>query len=276
MPLRPLTIWLNPLLKFNRMPSRKVRRGRKARKERRPGKHRDPEDQSVLDQSVLDRSGLKWVFQIGGDQPEWTSEPDIDAITTVVRKILKPKGGLAVKFLASGAFNKVYDVSFKGKSYLMRVTLPVDPFYKTMSEVATILHVQQNSSVPVPRIVAFDASRDNPIGFEWIRMEKLPGKEVEVVWHTLSWETKEELVCKTAEYVAQLLKITTTRIGSIYPPGARPGVPCDILNQQLSLPCLLDKEHKVPDQNTNWSAGRLCTRSFFWGNNINLNIPRGP
>lgn len=135
----------------------------------------------------IDQSGLEWTDRDRGGRPIWTKEPDLDAIASVARSVLDPGGStLAVAFFAAGGFNKLYNVDCKGRSYLLRVTLPVDPFYKALSEVTTILHLQKKTDIPVPCIVAFDASRDNAIGFEWILMEKLPGQQVDKIWHTLS------------------------------------------------------------------------------------------
>ncbi|KAH7259208.1 uncharacterized protein BKA55DRAFT_562211 [Fusarium redolens] len=53
----------------------------------------------------------------------------------------------------------------------MRVSLPVDPKHKTAGEVATLKWLSQHSTMPVPRVIAFDDTRDNQIGFEWILME---------------------------------------------------------------------------------------------------------
>ena len=48
---------------------------------------------------------------------------------------------LTVKFLAEGAFNKVYTSIMK--SYIFRVTLPVEPGDKIRNEAATLDYVKQ-------------------------------------------------------------------------------------------------------------------------------------
>jgi hypothetical protein len=91
--------------------------------------------------------------------------------------------------LPGGGFNKVYTVSASGDNdgdgdgedvasqlpYIFRVTLPVEPFYKTASEVATISYVREHTHLPVPRIIAHSPIADNELGFEWMLMEKIPG-----------------------------------------------------------------------------------------------------
>jgi aminoglycoside phosphotransferase (APT) family kinase protein len=82
----------------------------------------------------------------------------------------------------------------------MRITLPVDPSNKTNSEVATNNFVRQNTDIPVPKIFAFDDSRDNELGFEWILMEMLPGATLERKWRKLSKDAKRDLVKQVAKY----------------------------------------------------------------------------
>lgn len=76
----------------------------------------------------------------------------------------------------------------------MRVSLPVDPHNETMSEVSTIDFVRQNTDIPVPGIIAFDASNDNEVGFEWILMELMPGRPLAMRWRQLSTATKQQLI----------------------------------------------------------------------------------
>ena len=45
---------------------------------------------------------------------------------------------LEISFLAQGAFNKLYDLQIDDETFAIRVSLPVDPRWKTLSEVATI------------------------------------------------------------------------------------------------------------------------------------------
>jgi aminoglycoside phosphotransferase (APT) family kinase protein len=53
--------------------------------------------------------------------------------------------------------------------------LPVTPKVKTLSEVATLAYVREKTSIPVPKVVAYDADLTNELGFEYIRMERVDG-----------------------------------------------------------------------------------------------------
>ena len=115
--------------------------------------------------------------------------PDIHIIKLLSRHHLQIPAWvhLSITFLARGAFNKLYAIS---TSYVFRVTLPVEPFYKTASEVATLSYIREHTSVPVPRVIAHSSTANNELGFEWILMERIPGVPLKNVWPEMDMETK--------------------------------------------------------------------------------------
>ena len=63
--------------------------------------------------------------------------------------------------------------------------MPVDPFYKTESEVATLKYLGSNTEIPVATVIAWDSSLKNELGYEWILLEKLAGVELGQVWRKI-------------------------------------------------------------------------------------------
>lgn len=91
-----------------------------------------------------------------------------------------------------GSFNKLYEVFLPSKEtqYLFRVSLPVDPFYKTESEVATIAYLRQHTTITVPSVIAWSSSADNIMGYEWVLFEKINGVPLSNVWSLSNvWRT---------------------------------------------------------------------------------------
>ncbi|KAJ4359051.1 hypothetical protein N0V95_002513 [Ascochyta clinopodiicola] len=95
---------------------------------------------------MVDQSALAWKYDwFGNLEMGWVKEPDI----TIVEHIARRELGLTretpcvVTFLAEGAYNKVYTVQCGPDAhYVLRVTAPVQPRLKTLSEIATInLHL---------------------------------------------------------------------------------------------------------------------------------------
>ncbi|PGH10829.1 hypothetical protein AJ80_07380 [Polytolypa hystricis UAMH7299] len=109
---------------------------------------------------MASRPGLRWEEVRFGVEPRWTHEPDIKAVEHIASIALARP--CSVSFFCQGAFNRLYhaqcEQSAPQTDYLKRVSLLVDPKFKTLSEVATLVWIQQHTSLPVPRIVAYRLS----------------------------------------------------------------------------------------------------------------------
>lgn len=222
---------------------------------------------------------LKWVRGFLGDPaPEWTKDPDLDLVHTVMLKHIPSPDtldseSLAIKpsFFAAGAFNKLYALSLPTRpTYLLRVTLPLEPYYKVESEVATLRFVTAHTKIPVPRLLAWDSSTENELGFEWILTEKIEGVGADECWSKMSMQAKEEFTREVAGYIKELwsasLDVGFDRIGNLYLDGA---------------------EHEKDDRNPNqllqasnpdkqWSVGRIVTIWAEMGERVALEFDHGP
>lgn len=132
---------------------------------------------------------------------------------------------LAVTFFSEGAFNKLYTIAVPDGAgnlgpprYIFRATSPVEPFYKTASEVATLSYIQEHTSVPVPRVIAYSSTAENELGCEWILMERIPGIALADVWSDIDLEMKSKETELIAGFVRQLRDIQRrfTAIGNLY------------------------------------------------------------
>ena len=159
--------------------------------------------------------------------PVWPPErePDIDVVRNLAKKHLQElaKGplndtSLEVTFFAEGAYNKLFQISAPEleSSYLLRATLPVEPYFKTESEVATIAFLRANTAIPVPKIIAWQSNLDGDLGSEWILMEKLDGVALYGVWRKVPWDRKLTLVEEVAKLVKELHSHSFDKIGSLY------------------------------------------------------------
>ena len=157
--------------------------------------------------------------------PEWVRDLDEATIRSILKHHLASElpnplhdGSLGVSFFAEGAFNRLYLISYAGHptEYLLRVTLPVEPYFKTESEVATLMFLSAKTSIPVARVIAWDSSSGNELGFEWLLMERVKGVILEGVWRTVSWQDKHVLTADVAEMVKRLRAFKFDRIGSLY------------------------------------------------------------
>ena len=175
---------------------------------------------------------------------------------------------LTVTFFAEGAFNKLYAIavsdggdSIGPPQYIFRATTPVEPFYKTASEVATLSYIWEHTSIPVPQVIASSSTAENELGCEWILMEKVPGVALADVWSDMDLATKSRVTAVTAEFLKQLRDIQSpfTAIGSLY---FREDV--DISNPAVRV---------VPTEDEKYVLGPIVTPFMFAGGR-KLRIPR--
>lgn len=131
-------------------------------------------------------------------------------------------------------------------TFAMRASLPVGPRHKTLSEVATLGWVRRNTDLPIPRVIAHQSCRENPVAFEWIIMTKIRGKPLADGWRSLNFDTKSTPVRKLVAYLAALFQNKLRGIGNIYP--------------DSSLP----------------SVGRISSMQFIWGDLFSQDVDRGP
>jgi hypothetical protein len=122
-----------------------------------------------------------------------------------------------VAFLGRGGWNRTWSVTSTETSmeYVLRVSLPVHPFYKTSSEVGTMELVRQKTTIPLPTVYAYDPSAKNELGYEWILMSKAHG----VSWETvlgLSVGQHKDIARAITDWMDQLSKITAPEICSYY------------------------------------------------------------
>ncbi|RPA96351.1 hypothetical protein L873DRAFT_1773048 [Choiromyces venosus 120613-1] len=218
---------------------------------------------------------VRWKPGIFSPIPTWTENPQISVIESLCRRHLYPDTplpvSLTITFLAEGAFNKLYTVSASTDSsdspelkvYVFRVSLPVEPFYKTTSEVATLAYIRRYTTIPVPEVIAHSATVENELGFEWILMEKVHGVSLSEVWPHMAISAKEEITEQVASCVLQMRALCRfDAIGSLYCQGA--------LEEKEGVD-VLDAKHDA------YVIGPLVTSFFFvGGRRLRVRRNRGP
>lgn len=195
------------------------------------------------------------------------SDPSINIVANFVYQHLKLSSDeiaqTTVDFQFEGAFNKLYAIECPRGLFFMRVSLSVDPHFKTLSEVATVKLLESQTSVPVPQIIASDSSSDNELNFEWILMKRVPGRPLAEVWASLDWEAKMSCVDDVAVIMAQLFKLKYSSIGNLFH------------EKGLSLLSECPSEGDAMEPNS-VMINRIVSMIFFWGTHLTMNVSRGP
>ena len=189
---------------------------------------------------------LRWTGGYYNREALWPLEPDIILIKAIASSYLASElpntldlDKIEVEFFAQGAFNKLYSVSCCGHNtrYMFRVALPLVPYYKTESEVAVLSYIKKNTSIPVARVIAWDSSAANSLGFEWMLLEMIEGITLYDVWRKITWESRLKIVAALAPLLGQLRDHRFSRIGSLYFTG-RETPPQDEYESKNTLPAL--------------------------------------
>ena len=172
------------------------------------------------------RRWVKWKSGfVEPDAPTWKAEPVYTLIKPTVRPALELLGmdgnKIEVRRLGEGAFNKVYTVSTfdkngSAKEFIFRAALPANPYYKIECDVATTEFVRNFTTIPVPKIYVYDSSTNNPLGLEWMLMEKAVGVPLADKWVDMDDEHRITLVKQIASWQDALVRTEAVDIGGLY------------------------------------------------------------
>ncbi|KAL8897818.1 MAG: hypothetical protein Q9207_007008 [Kuettlingeria erythrocarpa] len=120
--------------------------------------------------------------------------------------------------LGEGGFNRTFEVTMRdGLQIVARLPYPCTfpNHYTVASEVATIDFVRLHG-ISVPKIYAYSATAQNPIGSEYIIMEKVQGKELRGIWFDMTPQQTLKIVEQIVEMESLLFSIHLPANGSIY------------------------------------------------------------
>lgn len=78
----------------------------------------------------------------------------------------------------------------------------------TASEVATMEFVRTVLDIPVPRVLAWSATEQNPVKAEYIIMEEARGSPLHEIWQDLSLRVKCDIVRQFVDIERKLLSVS--------------------------------------------------------------------
>ncbi|KAJ5474000.1 hypothetical protein N7475_003566 [Penicillium sp. IBT 31633x] len=169
-----------------------------------------------------------------------------------------------------GMFNKTFLFTMaNGTEVVGKVPNPNagQPHYTTASEVATMDFVRNVLGTPVPRVLAWSSkASENPVGAEYIIMEKVAGVQLSHVWHNMGIEDRFEIVKAISGYQRSWSSTSFTKYGSLY-------YSCDTDYQKE---CVLVKSDGTYTKEPRFTIGPSTGRDQADHGRVSIDFNRGP
>lgn len=116
-------------------------------------------------------------------------------------------------WLASKEFYQSWPVSTT--DLILRISGNHISRIKTENEASVLSWLYKNTMIPVPRVVAYDSSSNNPIGHEFILMTREPGESLADIYSSLSPAQIDYILDQLIDVNAELHKHTWSHIGGL-------------------------------------------------------------
>ncbi|KAK4150617.1 phosphotransferase enzyme family-domain-containing protein [Chaetomidium leptoderma] len=219
----------------------------------------------------------------------WPNEHDHDAWIDSIRAILVRQfpdfADAEIQYFAKGTFNRLYSLTHPSwkKAYIFRVSIPVEPFFKTESEIATMEYVRRHTTMPIPRVIAFSSSDNNELGYEWILMDMMPGEPLRKLWDGMPDAARVKVFAELAAHTKQLVALRFSKFGSLYFADVADRVlPRQIspMNKPSNGTHALSNGTDVIDKDIGpggrFVLGRIVAQDFFFDKRVYYPGSRGP
>ncbi|KAI5295477.1 hypothetical protein KEM52_001251 [Ascosphaera acerosa] len=146
---------------------------------------------------------------------------NLEALCDAAARASGARKCVAITKYPEGMFNKAYLLRMDdGRQVVAKLPNPNAgiPRLTTASEVASMDFFRRVTGTPVPRVLDYSADAGNPVGSEYIIMEKMEGVVLSSVWSKLSLDAKKRVVAKLLKHHKAWADVTFEQYGSLYFP----------------------------------------------------------
>lgn len=145
---------------------------------------------------------------------------DVPALKCAIASSLNCSSSDITSFtkVAEGGFNRIFQASFKdGRKAIARLPYPstAPKHYAVANEVATLDFLRLNN-IPVPTVYASSSTASNPVGAEYIIMEKIEGTALGEIWYSMTTKDRYKVMKQIVELERHLFSLELPASGSIY------------------------------------------------------------
>ncbi|KAF4260750.1 hypothetical protein KXV50_007694 [Aspergillus fumigatus] len=176
----------------------------------------------------------RWIWDEEDQLRERYREFDILELQKVAMESASAESCVRMEKLGEGSYNNFFLLTMaNGKAVAARIPNPnAGPVVlTTASEIATMDFLREILQVPVPKVLAWNATVNfaNRVGAEYIIMEHAPGKNLADYRADMSLERKVQVMEDIVSIQQKLLSVKFSGYGCLYfrnnaPPGSHPAM----------------------------------------------------
>jgi hypothetical protein len=144
-----------------------------------------------------------------------------NAINELLASIGLPKATHIVPTKVTAEYHSIYMITVPSNvksphtNLVLRVSGNHLPKIKTKNEVGVMAWISKNTTIPIPGVVAYDASVDNPLGYEYTLLTRVEGETLSDIYLTLDKEQLEGVVDQLIDILDQLHNHEWAAIGGL-------------------------------------------------------------
>ncbi|KAF9485544.1 kinase-like protein [Pholiota conissans] len=195
-------------------------------------------------------------------------EFDVEALGAIAAKAVGAVKCNEIAFIVEGSYNRVFRLRLSNnKTVIARIPFPnAGPqSILTRSEVAT-MDFLRTRNVPVPKVLAWDATTTNAVGCEYIIMEQCPGSTLED--NDTSRLELYRHIADVVDMMAGLASVRFSQYGSIYYK--------EDVDELLRERPLYAEGEAEDASSERFRIGPSVERRFYRGGRTGTDIDRGP
>jgi hypothetical protein len=136
---------------------------------------------------------------------------DVPSLQKMACQALGTEKCISFEKIGEGNYNKAYRLEMEnGQKVIAKVPHPnAGPQVLTISsEVATMEFARTVLNIPVPKVLAWSATKQNPVQAEYIIMEEARGSQLHEVWQDLSLRSKSNIIREFVDVEGKLLSVS--------------------------------------------------------------------
>ncbi|KAF4622709.1 hypothetical protein G7Y89_g14318 [Cudoniella acicularis] len=154
------------------------------------------------------------------EMPQRHVQFNVNELARIAADAAGSKTCIRIEKYPDGMYNKAMLLTMNdGSQVVAKVPNPNagKPHFTTASEVATMDFVRNVLETPVPKVFTWSSKAgENPVGAEYVIMEKLPGIELERVWPAMKIGERLEVVKTIAKYQKTWTSVRFKKYGGLY------------------------------------------------------------